>query len=210
MAYSARAGSDPQSLLRTGVNLASFAELAVRLVNSAVCGGDADPLRSSAAFCDFVADRPFLAGTVTQYDLDRLKLLRADLADVFGRAVEGADQVAVARLNALMMTHPVHPVLVTHDGEPWHVHLSETGSVTDRYGAASVASLALLISQLGAERLGICAIASCDRVFVDASSNKSRRYCAHHSASRGNVMSLRGAGRALHSGQADSVASAAS
>jgi len=216
MTYSAGAGSVPQSLLRTGVNLASFAELAVRLVNSAVCESDADPLRSCAAFGEFVSDRPFLAGPVTRYDLDRLKLLRADLAVIFGRAVEGSHQVAADRLNALLMTHPVHPVLVRHDGEPWHVHLSATGSVTDRYAAASVGSLCLLISQFGAERLGVCAIASCDRVYVDASSNKSRRYCAHHSASRGNVTSLRGqdheahSGETEHSGETDSVASAAS
>ncbi len=192
------------------MNLASFAELAVRLVNSAVCDADADPLRSCASFGQFIADRPFLAGPVTLYDLDRLKLLRADLTAVFSRAVGGDDEDAVAKLNALMMTHPVHPVLVAHDGEPWHVHLSATGSVTDRYAAASAGSLSLLISQLGADRLGICAIASCDRVFVDASSNKSRRYCSHHSASRGNVTSLRGQGHGLHSGQTDSVASAAS
>lgn len=176
------------------MNLASFADLAVRLVNSAVCDVEADPLRSCETFREFVADRPFLAVPVTQYDLDRLKLLRDDLASVFANAVEGADQAAVDRLNALMMVHPVHPVLASHDGQPWHVHLSESGSVTDRYAAAAVVSLALLLSQLGTERLGICAIASCDRVFIDGSSNKSRRYCAHHSAARGNVTSLRGQG----------------
>ena len=139
--------------LRTGVNLASFAELAVRLVNSAVCDAETDPLRSCEAFREFVTDRPFLAVPVTQHDLDRLKLLRADLAAIFGQAVEGADQLVVDRLNALMMIHPVQPVLVTHDGEPWHVHLSEAGAVIDRYAAASITSLALLVSQLGADRL---------------------------------------------------------
>lgn len=191
VAYSAKAGSDPQSHVRTGVNLASFAELAVRLVNSAVCDVEADPLRSPAAFRDFVADRPFLAVQISQYDLDRLKVLRADLASVFTCAVEGFEQKAVDRLNALMRVHPVHPVLVAHDGQPWHVHLDESGSVTDRYAAAAVTSLALLVSQPGIGRLGVCAIASCDRVFIDGSSNKSRRYCGEHSPGRANVTSLR-------------------
>jgi predicted RNA-binding Zn ribbon-like protein len=191
------------------VNLASFAELAVRLVNSAVCDAEADPLRTREAFAEFVADRPFLAGPITQYDLDQLKLLRDDLTMVFTRAVEGATPAAAATLNALMMSHPVHPVLVAHDGEPWHVHVSESGSVTDRYAAACATSLSLLVSQLGPERLGICAIASCDRVYIDGSSNKSRRYCAHHSA-RGNVTSLRGQEGSLFNDQAESVASAAS
>jgi hypothetical protein len=192
------------------VNLATFAELAVRLVNSAVCEAEADPLRSHAAFREFIADTPFLAGPVTLNDLDCLRLLRVDLAAVFSRAVEGSHQGAADKLNALMMTHPVHPVLVTHDGEPWHLHLSGAGSVTDRYAAASVVSLSLLVSQLGAERLGVCAIASCDRVFIDGSSNKSRRYCRPHSASGGNVTTLRGLRPGSAADATDPVASAAS
>lgn len=197
------------------MNLASFAELAVRLVNSAVCDGEADPLRTCEAFREFVADRPFLAVPVTQHDLDRLKLLRRDLATVFSHAVEGPDQAAVDRINALMMTHPVHPVLVAHDGQPWHLHLSDSGSVTDRYAAAAVISLALLLSQRGGARLGICAIASCDRVYIDGSSNKSRRYCAFHSATRSNVTSIRAERTdvrtdAVRTDASESVASAAS
>lgn len=192
------------------MNLASFADLAVRLVNSAVCDVEADPLRTCETFRDFIADRPFLHVPVTQHDLDRCKLLRADLAAVFTHAVAGADQAAVDRLNALMRVHPVHPVLAAHDGEPWHVHLSESGSVTDRYAAAAVVSLALLVSQFGIERLGICAIASCDQVFIDASSNRSRRYCRHHSAARGNVTSLRGERADSGAGGTGSVRSAAS
>jgi len=174
------------------VNLASFAELAVRLVNSGVCSADADPLRSCEAFREFVAGRPFLAVPVTRHDLDLLRLLRDELGTVFTSAVDGADHVAIDRLNALMTVHPVHPVLVQHDGEPWHVHLSDSGSMTDRYAAAAVISLALLLSQLGTDRLGICAMASCDRVFIDGSRNKSRRYCAEHSATRGNVTTIQG------------------
>ena len=192
------------------MNLASFAELAVRLVNSGVCDAEADPLRTPEAFREFAANRPFLAVKTTQNDLDRLKLLRADLATVFTCAVEGAGQTAVDRLNALMMIHPVHPVLVSHDGQPWHVHLDESGSLTDRYAAAAVISLFLLVSQLGIERFGVCGIASCDRVFIDGSSNKSRRYCKEHSAARGNVTSLRTQSRDVRDERDESIASAAS
>ena len=172
------------------MNLASFAELAVRLVNSAVCDAEADPLRTCETFREFIADRPFFAAPVTQHDLAQLRLLRTDLTTVFTSAVAGNEMAAVERLNGLMMIHPVQPMLVTHDGEPWHLHLSDSGSITDRYAAMATISLSLLFSQLGAERFGICAIASCDRVFIDGSSNKSRRYCADHSAARTNVTSL--------------------
>jgi predicted RNA-binding Zn ribbon-like protein len=192
------------------VNLASFAELAVRLVNSTVCDAEADPLRTSQAFRDFIADRPFLAAPVTQHDLDRLKLLRADLATVFTNAVAGNEKAAVDRLNNLLMIHPVQPMLVSHDGEPWHLHMADAGSIIDRYAAVSVISLSLLFGQLGAERFGICAIASCDRVFIDGSSNKSRRYCADHSAARTNVASLPSKRPGLAEETTGTVASAAS
>jgi len=172
------------------VNLASFADLAVRLVNSGACDADADPLRSCEAFREFVAGRPFRAVPVTPHDLDGLRQLRGELGAVFSSAAQGVDHEAIDRLNALMTVHPVQPVLVQHDGEPWHIHLSESGSLTDRYAAAAVISMALLLSQLGTDRLGICAMAACDRVFIDGSSNKSRRYCAEHSAARTNVTSL--------------------
>ncbi len=192
------------------MSLASFAELAVRLVNSGVSDADTDPLRSCAAFREFVAGRPFLAAPVTAQDLGRLRLLRTELATVFTDAAAGRGQDAVDRLNALMTVHPVHPVIVSHDGEPWHVHLSDAGSMTDRYTAASVVSLALLLSQLGLERFGICALAACDGVFIDGSSNKSRRYCTEHAAGRGNVTSLPRERQAATARLDDSVTSAAS
>lgn len=172
------------------MNLASFAELAVRLVNSGVDGPETDPLRSCEAFREFVAGRPFLAAPVAPHDLTQLRLLRDELTAVFAEAAGGRGQAAVDRLNALLTVYPVHPVIVAHDDEPWHVHLSDAGSMTDRYAAASVVSLALLLSQLRIDRFGSCAMAACDRVFIDGSSNKSRRYCSEHGAGRGNVTDL--------------------
>jgi predicted RNA-binding Zn ribbon-like protein len=192
------------------VNLASFAELAVRLVNSGGCDPESDPLRSRDAFREFVADRPFLAAQVTRDDLDRLSLVRTELALVFSLTVRGDALAAAERLNALLMVQPVQPVLVTHDGEPLHLHLSESGSVADRYAAMSVISLALLLSQLGADRFGICAIASCDQVYIDGSRNKSRRYCDDHSAARTNVTSLRQRTRDVIAVQGGTVTSAVS
>lgn len=192
------------------MNLASFAELAVRLVNSGVSDADVDPLGTQETFREMVADRPFLAVPMTQQDLDRLKLLRTELTAIFALAVEGSGSAAVDRLNGLLMIHPMHPVIVGHDGKRWHLHLHESGSVTDRYASASVASLAIIVTQLGTERLGICAIASCDRVYVDGSSNRSRRYCKQHGAARANVTSLRHQGQSAAAGSDPSSASAAS
>jgi predicted RNA-binding Zn ribbon-like protein len=181
--------------VRSGVNLASFAELAVRLVNSAFRASDADPLRSSTAFREFVADRPFLAVPVTQYDLDRLRLLRQELTTIFVAAAAGDAAKVAGKLNALLVTHPLHPVIVSHDGdERWHIHLHDSGSAADRYAAGAVSGLAMLVSQVGLHKIGICAMAACDRAFIDGSNNKSRRYCGEHRAAKGNVTSLHGEG----------------
>lgn len=188
------------------MNLASFADLAVRLVNSGVCDADADPLRSCEAFRAYAAERSFGAAQVTRHDLDRLKLLRAELTGVFTSAVYGDDHAAASALNGLLMVHPVQPVLVQHDGQPWHVHLNDSGSVSDRYAAGAVVGLSLLVRGLGTGRFGICAIAFCDRVYIDGSTNKSRRYCAEHSAAKGNVTSLRGQRGEVVAGVGESVA----
>jgi predicted RNA-binding Zn ribbon-like protein len=63
--------------------------------------------------------------------------------------------------------------------------------VSDRYAAAAVAGLSLIMTQAGLHKLGVCSIASCDRAFIDGSSNRSRRYCREHSAARSTVTALR-------------------
>jgi len=174
------------------VDYTSYAELAVRLVNTAIRADDEpDWLGTAEAFRGFVADRPHLAGQVSRHDLDALRLLRAELSGIFTSAAKGSQAAVAQRLNALLIQHPIHPVIVTHDAKRWHLHLSDTGSVADRYAAGAVIGLAALIAQLGVSRLGICAIASCPRVFIDASTNRSRRYCSDHcAAARTNVTAI--------------------
>jgi predicted RNA-binding Zn ribbon-like protein len=174
------------------VDLTSYAELAVRLVNTAVRAGDEpDMLGTAEAFRLLVADRPNLAGPITRHDLDALRQLRAEFTGIFTAVAEGAEAAAVERMNALLVQHPVHPEVVRHDAESWHVHLSETGSVADRYAAGAAVGLAILTTQLGMNRLGSCAIASCHAVFIDASPNRSRRYCSEHCTTRTNVTAIR-------------------
>jgi predicted RNA-binding Zn ribbon-like protein len=97
----------------------------------------------------------------------------------------------MARMNALLVQFPVQPELVSHDDKRWHVHLAGHGSVADRFAAGAVIGVALTVSMLGVNRLGVCAIAACPRVFLDASPGKSRRYCSEHAPAKGNVSTLR-------------------
>jgi predicted RNA-binding Zn ribbon-like protein len=190
------------------VNLTSYAELAVRLVNTAYrAHGDPDPLSASSDFRALVSDRPRLAAVATAFDLEALRALRAELSEVFTAAATGRDAAAMGTLNALLARTPVQPELVSHDDQPWHVHLAEHGSAADRYAAGAVVGLTLTVSQYGLARLGICSIASCRRVFIDASSNRSRRYCPEHCATRANVTSIRAQVRTGDRGQGATAAS---
>jgi predicted RNA-binding Zn ribbon-like protein len=178
--------------LRTVVNLSSYTELAVRLANSAVRAEDeVDPLSSAEAFSAFVAGYPALEGPVYRYDLEALRALRTEFIEIFAAAAGGNDVEAMNRMNALLIRHPVHPELVSHDDQRWHVHLARSGSICERYAAGAVIAISLIVSQYGVNRLGVCAIASCQRVFVDASPNQSRRYCADHAATKTNVTAIR-------------------
>ncbi len=158
-----------------------------------------------------MADRPFLAGPVSRYDLDTLRLLRTEFGEIFTAAAAGTGKSAASvaeRLNALLIRHPVHPVIVSHGSARWHVHLSETGCVADRYASGAVIGLTLLVTQLGMKRLGVCAIAACPGVFIDASPNRSRRYCSGHA--RTNLTVIRAQDPDRGSARSGRPASAAS
>lgn len=173
----------------------SYADLAVRLVNTAICASDEpDRLGTPESFRALAADFARVTGPVTLYDLGALRHLRTELGLIFAAAVGGSQQDAADRLNALLIQHPIHPELVSHESEHWHVHLAATGSITGRYAAGAVFGLTLFVAQFGVDRLGVCAIASCARVFMDASTNRSRRYCGEHGAARANVTAI-GPGR---------------
>jgi predicted RNA-binding Zn ribbon-like protein len=85
----------------------------------------------------------------------------------------------------------VHPQLSGHDGQPWHVHFTESGTVADKYAAGAAMGLAVRLTELGLERFGVCQAAPCQGVFIDTSTNRSRRYCSERCLSRANVTAFR-------------------
>lgn len=152
------------------MDLAAYAELAVRLANAA---GD--------------------AGTPAEREL------RAGVRAVFDAATDGDPRRAVDRLNALLTAYPIRPRLTDHDGSGWHLHLAAEG--TQATGAAAAMGLAQFVTEHGIERLGRCAADDCDRVYLDTSTNRSRRYCGERCASRANVAAYRARRRASTVGE---------
>jgi predicted RNA-binding Zn ribbon-like protein len=172
------------------VNLSSYAELAVRLANTAVqAPGEPDPLSSADACASALGD--CLTGPVTRRDLDVLRYVRDEFNGIFTAAATGDDRRAMARMNALLLQFPIQPEMTNHDDLRWHVHLAPHGSAADQLAAGAAIGVALTVSLVGVSRLGICAIAACPRIFLDSSPGKSRRYCAEHAAAKGNVSTLR-------------------
>ncbi|HEX2316575.1 MAG TPA: CGNR zinc finger domain-containing protein [Thermomonospora sp.] len=164
------------------MDLASYADLVLDLVNTP--GPGADPLRDLDSLRGLLAVRPHLGGRVTRRDLDAMRDLRAALRAVFEAADRGDAEEAVERLNALLIQHPVHPQLSGHDGQCWHLHLTESGSIPDRYAAGAAMGLAVRISEQGLDRLGVCRAEGCANVFFDTTPDRSRPYCSERCAGR--------------------------
>ncbi len=178
------------------MDLSGYAELAVRLANAgdeeeAGNGEDRYAISTLEGLRGLLTDLQFPDTRVTRGDLDAMRALRAEFRGIFTGSAAGNGTEAVARLNALLVQHPVHPQMVSHDEEPWHLHLTQGGGVADRYAAGSAMGLATLITQLGIDRLGICGAPACQGVFIDTSTNRSRRYCGERCASRANVTAFR-------------------
>ncbi len=174
------------------MNLTSYADLAVRLVNTE--GGEHDRLGGLAtaeSYRAFMADRPHLSGPVTAADLESLRQLRSELRKVFTCVASGADGEAVRSLNALLIQHPIQPQISGHDGQDWHLHLTESGTVSDRYAAGAVFGLTATVNELGLGRLRVCAGGRCQQGFIDTTPDRSRWHCSDRCLGATGVTSLR-------------------
>lgn len=174
------------------MDLESYAELAVSLVNSAAgADGEADWLADRQAFGVFAEGRPYLSGPVTHHDLEALRLLRTELGEIFAAVAKRDHTAAATRLNTLLVQYPVRPLLVRHHRTRWHLHLDDSGSVADRYAAGAVTGLTTVVVRFGMSRLGTCAIPSCRQAFVDADAGRPGRRCPRHGASKSSVTAFR-------------------
>ncbi|NVI92127.1 ABATE domain-containing protein [Actinomadura sp. BRA 177] len=167
------------------MNLASYADLAIDLVNTR--RPDGDDLRDLDGLRALLAHRPHFGGRIAHRDLDAMRELRTQLRAIFAAAARGDEDGAVDRLNTMLIHHPVHPQVSRHDGQDWHLHFNEAGSVPDRYASRAAMGLAAKIAAHGLGRLGTCRAEGCERVFFDTTANGSRRHCSDRCAGRPSV-----------------------
>ena len=174
------------------MDLSSYAELAVRLVNTDSLGHEGgDVLSTMDGLRALVADREHLNHGIARADLEKLRQLRDEFRAFFVACSHGNGADAAARLNELLIQYPVHPQLSGHDGQAWHVHYTESGSMSDKYAAGAAMGLAVRLADLGMERFGVCQAAPCLGVFIDTSVNRTRRYCSDRCVNRANVTAYR-------------------
>ncbi|MDI2128098.1 CGNR zinc finger domain-containing protein [Yinghuangia seranimata] len=174
------------------MELSAYADYAVRLVNTEEPARGTDELRSTADIARLLEAVGRPPGRVTESDVPRLRAVRARLRAVFTDAAEGRAEDAVATLNGLLAEYPVHPRVTGHDGRPWHIHLADDQSgAAESYAAVAGMGLAVQLTSLGPDRLGVCEAAPCRNVYVDASANRSRRYCSDRCSTRANVAVFR-------------------
>ncbi|MEU1377334.1 CGNR zinc finger domain-containing protein [Streptomyces triculaminicus] len=180
------------------MELASYSDYAVRLVNTEEPARGADALTSLDTVRELVGPESQSARRLTDGDLTRLRAVRTRLRAVFEAAAEGEEVRAVDLLNALLMEFPVSPQVSGHeyrdeDGRPkWHLHIADHApSAAASYTATACMGLAVHLTELGVDRLGICQATPCRNAYLDTSTNRSRRYCSDRCATRANVAAYR-------------------
>ena len=127
----------------------------------------------------------------TPDDLDVLRRAQAQLAAVVDNSAAGKADTVVRTVNALLAEHPVRPQVSGHDDHHWHLHVHDGGTAAETLIGEALLGLALLITELGPDRLGRCAAPGCARAYLDTSPNRSRRYCGSRCATRVNVAAHR-------------------
>jgi predicted RNA-binding Zn ribbon-like protein len=154
---------------------------AVALVNAVTTGAGV----SDAGLAELLGAHRYLVPALSAADADRLRDWARRLRPAFG----GAEVVAL--LNGLLAEVPLQPHISDHGLGP-HLHYGEPGAgLVDRVRANTAFGLALAVCEHGAERLGRCQAAGCDRVYADVRRGPRRRYCSRACQNRSSVAAFR-------------------
>lgn len=132
---------------------------------------------------------------VTEGDADALaghaNAMRA-LFEACHRSRDGDLAEAAASVNAMLRDTGARPQLDPLPGGGWQMHFhGSDDSLAVGWGAGCATGLALAMGSDLAGRLGVCAAARCDRVYVDTSKNSSRRFCSTSCQNRAKAAAYR-------------------
>jgi predicted RNA-binding Zn ribbon-like protein len=95
-------------------------------------------------------------------------------------------------VNQLLRESHALPQLVTHDGEPYHMHATSPDAPLATRMAVEAAMAFIDVVRSGElDRLRICEYPGCGNVVVDLSKNRSRRFCDAGCGNRAAVNAYR-------------------
>ena len=178
------------------MKLLAYADRAVALVNTDDHGTGQDRLQCGDDVCRLLPDGWHVSSTAAESGLDELRDARPRLRRVFELAATGRADRATDALNKLLCDFPVSATISGHTSGDWHLHLTDetqgpAPSLARSYVTGAAFGLAYTIAERGPERLGLCDALPCRAVFVDTTTNSSRRYCSDRCATRANVAAYR-------------------
>jgi predicted RNA-binding Zn ribbon-like protein len=136
----------------------------------------------------FLREHGMASDTLTERDMEEVREVRGRLRAVWQTK---SDRQRARLLNRLLAEAGTMPQVTDHGGD-WHLHyVPMEAPIAQRLAAMAAMGLAVVVSDYGHERLGICGAEGCRDVYVDTSRNRSRRYCDESCASRTNVAAFR-------------------
>ncbi|NUP48392.1 MAG: CGNR zinc finger domain-containing protein [Catenulispora sp.] len=179
------------------MEILAYADRAVDLVNTDLPGAAGDRLRSEQDLRRLLPPGWTVSRAAAEDGLRELRAVRPRLRRIFEQAAAGNSRTAVLGVNKLLGDFPASLSISDHDDDGWHMHLADVDCGPARhYVTGAALGLAYTIAQRGADRLGVCQAAPCRAVFVDTTTNTSRRYCSDRCATRANVAAYRARKRA--------------
>lgn len=129
--------------------------------------------------CNALRDGQPATGPLTAPQAAEFQDVAGQLRAVFSATAEGDLDAAAGRVNDMLARTGARPRLDRHDGEPWHLHYHGAGdTLVTGWAAGCATGLAVVLGSDLRGRLGVCTAPRCDRVYVDASRNGTRRFCS--------------------------------
>jgi predicted RNA-binding Zn ribbon-like protein len=151
--------------------------------------GDDDYLPDLAALDKFVEDQEWSgARQHTEAELRAVRELRPRL-----RRIWHVDEDEVVRIvNDLLCQANALPQLVKHDQWDYHLHaVPQNAPLATRMAVEAAMAMADVVRGKELSRLRTCEFPTCDRVLVDLSKNRSKRFCDNICANRAAVAAYR-------------------
>jgi predicted RNA-binding Zn ribbon-like protein len=165
----------------------------VGLVNSSDTVDGEERLSTPEDLADWAKARRVTGSiTGTTAELRSIHRLRKRLRAVFDFADAGNEDAVIDALNTIVSECGATPRLVRHDELPLHLHFTPNDAALDhRLGAEIAVAMAIVVRDLGYQRLRLCGAPGCGRALVDLTKNQSRRYCDTQCGNRVHVAAYR-------------------